>query len=170
LNYRQQRLDEAIRQFEKATSLMDADFNSPGMLISCYTAKGDIAGVRRAAQLSLTRAEKALAQDQSNGAAMGFGVGALAALGEVERAKEWMTRALLIDPDNMNMRYNFACAASIDLKEPELALELIGPFLAATTIDFLNHAKGDPDLEPLRTDPRFKAMIAAAEARLAGSS
>ena len=81
-----------------------------------------------------------------------------------------MARALLIDPGNMNMRYNFACAAAIDLKETESALELIAPFLETTTIDFLNHAKADPDLEPLRADPRFQAMIAAAQARLAGTT
>ena len=33
-------------------------------------------------------------------------------LGQAESAKGWMSRALLIDPDNMNMRYNFACALS----------------------------------------------------------
>jgi hypothetical protein len=32
---------------------------------------------------------------------------------------------------------------------------------------FVDHAKVDPDLEPLREDPRFKAMLAAAEARFA---
>ena len=145
---------------------METDFNSPGLLLSCYTATGDAAAARRVAQISLARAEKALAQDQSNGAAMGFGVGALAALGEIERAKDWMARALLIDPDNMNMRYNFACAAAVDLKDTLAALDLIAPFLATTTIDFLNHAKADPDLEPLRAEPRFQAMMAAAEERL----
>lgn len=166
LNLRQRRFDEAIGYFEKAAALVDSDFSSPGMLVSCYTATGDLAACRRAAQVSLARAEKALAQDQNNGAAMGFGVGALAALGEAERAKEWIDRALLIDPDNQTMRYNFACAAAIDLKEPETAIELMGPFFERTTLEFLNHAKNDPDLDSLRDDPRFQAMIAAADTRL----
>ena len=147
---------------------METDFHSAGMLIGCYAAVGNSEASLRAAQISLARVEKAVSQDQSNGAAMGFGVNALAALGQVERAKEWMARALLIDPGNMNMRFNFACATARDLKETDSALELLGPFLATTGIDFLNHAKADPDLDSLRDDPRFKAMIAAAEARLTG--
>ena len=42
---------------------------------------------------------------------------------------------------------------------------LVGPGIVAG--GFLHHAKVDPDLDPLREDPRFKAMMAAAEERLA---
>ena len=101
---------------------------------------------------------------------MAYGANALAVLGEAERAKDWISRALLIDPDNMNARYNFACVLTTHLKEPDAALELLGSIFETLAIGFLNHAKADPDLDPLRDDPRFKAMVAAAEARLAGAS
>jgi adenylate cyclase len=99
---------------------------------------------------------------------MGYGVTALASLGRVERAKEWINRALLIDPDNMNMRYNFGCALTV-MGEIDAAIDILGPVLATAHIDRLNHAKVDPDLDPLREDPRFKAMIAEAEARIAAA-
>jgi adenylate cyclase len=98
---------------------------------------------------------------------MAYGAIALATLGEAERAKDWISRALLIDPDNMNARYNFACSLTNYLKESEAALELLGPVFETMAIAWLNHAKADPDLDPLRNDPRFKAMVAAAEKRLA---
>jgi adenylate cyclase len=140
------------------------------MLITCYTALGDTEGARRAARMTLARAEATLAQDRSNGSAMGHGVGALAVLGEAERTRDWVRRALLIDPDNQNMRYNFACALSVHLKDIDGALGLLGPFLAQVTRSDLEWAKADPDMGPLREDPRFAAMIAAAEARLAAAS
>jgi adenylate cyclase len=169
LRFRQKRLAEAIRYYEKSMALMESDLNSGSMLLTCYTAVGNLHAARRVARITLARTEKTLAQDPSNGAAMAYGAISLGTLGETERAKDWIARALLIDPDNMNARYNFACNLATYLKDPEAALELLGPIFETTAIGFLNHAKADPDLDPLRDDPRFKAMIAAAETRLAAA-
>jgi adenylate cyclase len=146
---------------------METDINSPTMLTTCYTAVGDAENARRAAQVALGRAQKALALDQNNGGAMAYGANSLFVLGEAERAREWINRAMLVDPDNLNMRYNFACALSRRLGETDAALELLGPVFAKWDSGFLKHAKADPDLDGLRDDPRFQAMIATAEARLA---
>ena len=169
LRFRQQRLQDAVRHFEKAQSLMETDVSSPNMLIGCYVALGDREAARRAAQVTLDRAQKTLAQDPSNGAAMGFCCNALAMLGQAESAKGWMSRALLIDPDNANMRYNFACTLATSLKDVDGALELLEPLFQRIAIGLLNHAKADPDLDILRDDPRFQSMVAAAEARLAAA-
>ena len=168
VHFRERHFDTAIRHYEKAAAAMETDYHSTGTLQSCYTAIGDMAGVRRAAQMTLARAEKAVAQDQSNGSAMGFAVVALAALGENERARNWIDRAIRIDPENLNMRYNFACALCV--QDPEAALDLLGPLFSTTTITWVNHMKVDPDLDAIRKHPRFIAMAAEAETRLASET
>jgi adenylate cyclase len=166
LRYRQRRPGDAARFFEKAMTLTETDVNSGSMLISCYTATHDLPAVERVAKITLSRAENTLALDPNNAAAVGYGATALASLGDTHRSKQWMNRALLIDPDNIKTRYNFACLLATQLKEPDAALELLGPVFEKSAIGLLNHAKADPDLDLLRDDPRFQVMVAAAEMRL----
>jgi adenylate cyclase len=166
LRFRQKRTKDAILHFEKAQSLMETDVSSGNMLMTCHTALGDSAAAQRQAHITVERAQKALAQDPSNGAAMGFCCYALALLGQAESAKGWMSRALLIDPDNMNMRYNFACTLATQLKDADGAIALLGPLFEKISVGLLNHSKADPDIDSLRGDPRFAAMVAAAEARV----
>ena len=172
LRFRQQRLGEAIRYYEKSMSLMDTDLNSGSMLLTCYSASGNQQASLQTARTLLARVEKMLVQDPNNATAMGSGALALGVLGQGERAREWINRALLMDPDNMNARYNFACSLTSLFKEPDLdaALELLAPVFETLASGFLDHTKVDPDLNPLRENPRFQAMVAAAEARLATTS
>jgi adenylate cyclase len=165
--FSQGRFADAVPFYEKATALMETGVGSPSMLITCYTALGDIEGACRAARMTLARAEAVLAQDRGNGMAMSNGGMALAVLGEADRARDWIRRALVIDPDNQTMRYNFACTLCAHLKDIDGALNLLGACLIPTTRSELEWTKTDPDLDPLREDPRFKAMIAEAEAQLA---
>jgi adenylate cyclase len=167
-HYSQRRFREAISYWEKAIALVETA--SAGTLLSCYKAVGDADGARRAAQLTLERAEKSVAVEPDNGSAISHMVAALAALGEAKRAKEWVERALQLDPDNLNMRYNFACTLVLELHEHEAALDLLEPLLTKAVIEAVTWMKTDPDLDAIRAHPRFVAMLAAAEARLADST
>jgi adenylate cyclase len=167
--YHTQRDDvAAIRHFEKAASLVDADYWASGMLSHCYARLNDADGERRAAQRTLARTERIIAKDPNNGSAMGFAISALITLGDAERAKDLMNRALLLDPGNMNMRYNLACMMIVQLKDTETALDMLDPlFQSEISASLLTWSRSDGDLDPVRDHPRFVAMIAAAEARLA---
>jgi adenylate cyclase len=167
LSFRKREFAKAVLHYEKAAALVESAFSPHGMLISCYAALGDTEGVRRSAHEAMARCEAALALDQTNGSALAVGVNALAALGELERARDWADRALLMDPDNVDMRYNMICALSRDLMDMEGALHLLELFLQTAVVGDINHLKVDPDLDPLREDRRFQAMVAAAEARVA---
>jgi adenylate cyclase len=166
LRMRRREIREATRLYEKAVEVMESDFHGWGMLLSCYQAQGDEQKVKHAARMMVSEAEKALAQDPSNGAALGIIAGGYAALGERERAQEWIERAILIDPDNLNMRYNFACVLASHLNDKEAALKLLEHNFAAIHGSQVRIADTDPDLDSLRDDPRFQRMLAAAKKRL----
>jgi adenylate cyclase len=167
LNFRQSRIADAIPFFEKAAALMESDWHNPSMLVSCYQGTGDSAQLKRAAQMAVERTEKAIAKDPSNAAVLAAGAGALAIIGEDQRAKEWIDRALLLDPDNSTMRYNLGCALTVGLKDFDRALDVMAPFFEQVgSATHIRHLEADPDFDPLRDHPRFKEMLAGAKTRL----
>ena len=168
LYFTQERLPEAIRFYEKAAALMEMDFSSVSLLMTCYKALGDMPKMREAAKRCLARAEKITTQEPDNGLALGYVVVSLCNLGEADRAKDLAKRAMLLDPDNLTMRYNFACGFA-QLGDSEAALELLGPVFEHDAAETVNWAKVDPDLNVVREDPRFTAMMAKADARLAAA-
>jgi adenylate cyclase len=167
LLFRQGRTKESVRYFEKAAMLMDSDWHNPMMLITCYQKAGDHEGARRAAQTTVERVQKALSKDPANSAALASGSAALAILGEEQKAKDWIHRALLLDPDNVMMRYNLACCLTAGLKDNDRALEVLVPYFERTVSPTqIRHIDADPDMDRIRDDPRFKEMLAGAKQRL----
>jgi adenylate cyclase len=158
---------DAIPYFEKAGSLMESDWHNPSMLITCYNSIGDKTALNRAAKTALERAERAIAQDPTNGPALAVGASALSMFGEEERARDWIGRALLLDPDNLSMRYNLACSLARELGDPEAAMETLQLFFEKVNSPMhIRHLEVDPDLDDIRADPRFVAMLADAKQRL----
>jgi adenylate cyclase len=78
---------------------------------------------------------------------------------------ERIDRALLIDPDNLNMRYNFACALAA-ANDTAGAIRMLGPVLQRSSRVVLKLAESDPDFDSLRDDPRFQKIVADARKRL----
>ena len=167
LFFRQGRVRESIPYFEKAAALLDSDWHNASMLMSCYRQTGQADLLLKASQRTVDRTEKAIAKDPSNSTVLAAGSVALAAIGEVQRARDWIDRALLLDPDNNIMRYNLACALTVELKDHGRALDVLEPYFTTTLgVTHIRHAEVDPDLDPLRADPRFKQMLADARQRL----
>jgi adenylate cyclase len=159
------RIAEAQTHYEKATAVMESDYHAWGMLSACHHAFGKKDRLRESAKMALQQVEQVLSQDPSNGAAISFGVSALAVLGDEARAREWMDRALLIDPDNLNMRYNFACTLARDLADREGALRMLESALSRLKAS-IGNMEFDPDFATIRDDPRFQKMLADTKKRL----
>jgi len=132
----------------------------------CYNALGRHDEARSAARRSLARIEKEIALRPDNTHAMALGVGDLAYLGEKERAKEWASRVLIIQPEDAGDYHNLACAL-VQLNELDGALDLLERYTPKMAPERIDWIKRDIDLEPLHHDPRFQALIAQCEARLA---
>ena len=166
LFYRQRRLTDAARHLEKATQVMELDFHGLGMLFAYYNGQGDADGARRTAQRTIEQVEKVLMGDPHNGAALAFGAMSLAALGNVDRAREWIERSLLVDPDNLMMRYNHAWGLSKIFGERDAAIEMLRPVMANAGSNIIRLAANDPNLDDLRDDPEFKQLMELAKRRV----
>jgi adenylate cyclase len=166
LHCRQKHLEESAYYLKRCTEMDETDFYNRGMLITYYHALGRREELECTSLKALQLAELALEDDPENIAALSLGAKALAALGD-ERTTAWMDRALLLDPDNLNLRYNFATAFATHLGQKDSALALLRSSLGVATGTLISWAKVDPDVDCLRGNEEFQAILAEAESRAA---
>jgi len=78
---------------------------------------------------------------------------------DLERALEWYKKALVVDPDFGDAYYNMACVYALrgekDLALRYLQIAALNGYASGEGID------ADPDLEPLRGDPAYQALLRA---------
>jgi tetratricopeptide (TPR) repeat protein len=87
-----------------------------------------------------------------------MGAAVLAEMGEPDRAFAWVGRALAIDKEEAIILYNAACVY-VALTKPDEAIACLEGAAKYGNIA-LDWIKNDPDLDPLRSDPRFVAITA----------
>jgi adenylate cyclase len=141
---------------------------APGMAITCAKHLGDKETVARMTRLTIERCEAALARNPDSTNAMSWLVPSLMDTGQGERARYWINRALMFDPDEFSMRYNFACALC-EARDFDMAMDMLEPGRTKFSRDSLSWMKKDPDLDGLRTHPRYLALVAELDAKLGAS-
>jgi adenylate cyclase len=163
------RYEAAIEHFERAAKLSEEDYGSLSYLAQLYRMLGRDDEARHAAHRALERIEREIVLHPDNALALSWGIGLFVQLGDKERAKEWISRTLIVEPDDPVTHHNLACNLA-QMGETERALDLLesyAPKLSALAV--LHWIKNDSDLAPLHGHPRYKALIAREEARAAAA-
>ena len=96
--FTQGKLEQAAALFERVAEIKPDDYQSLILLIQIYRSLGRDADMKSAARRGVERAENDLALHPENPRSAYLGAAALVALGDKDRAREWLARALAIDP------------------------------------------------------------------------
>jgi adenylate cyclase len=151
--------EKAVKLFERASQIRPDDYHSPLLLNMALEALGRKTEADEAARLAVERAERELAIRPDNAGAAGLGAGALARLGERDRAKDWAARALALEPEGLNHVYNVACVYS-QLGEFDLAIDLMEKVVPHRHHpDQVAWFYNDPYLDPIRNHPRYPRLL-----------
>jgi adenylate cyclase len=157
-NFAQGNVDRAAAMFERAAEIRPDDYQVPCLLVAIYKSLGRQQDAKNAARKGVELAERELTLHPEDSRPAQIGSGALFALGEKDRAREWTARALAIDPDDLVAQYNAACLYSL-LGEVDAALDLLEQCLPKLGHEKVQWAKYDSDFDPLRNHPRYQKLF-----------
>jgi adenylate cyclase len=155
----QGRLERAATLFERAAENKPDDYQSLSLLIQVYRSLGRRGECESAARRAIERAKSELTLHPENARPAYLGAAALVEVGDHDRAREWASRALFIDPDDVLTQYNVACVYSL-LGDIEQAFDLLDRLLPNAGYE-LKHGwiEHDSDLDPLRNHPRYQKIL-----------
>ena len=155
----QGKLERAATLFERAAENKPDDYQSLCLLIAVYRSLGRSADSESAAHRGVERAKNELTVHPENARSAYLGASALVSIGDKDRAREWASRALSMDPDDVLTQYNVACVYS-QLGDIEPAFDLLDRLLPSAGHE-LKHGwiKNDTDLDPLRRHPRYEKIL-----------
>ncbi len=157
--FQQGKLEEAAQLFEQACTVNPEDYQAPVLLAQTYVGMGRKVEGETTSQRALSVIEKHVELHPEDARALYLGASGLVHSKQFERATEWTQRALAIDPDDPAVLYNVACNHA-QMGNIEDAISCLEKALALGEW-YKGWAEHDSDLDPIRNDPRFQALLKA---------
>jgi len=150
-------LTRAAEMYEQAARLNPDDYQAVSLLVGVYHGLGREAEAESTQRRALRLTEKHIELHPDDARALYLGAGILVRMGDHKRGLEWARRALEIDPEETSILYNVACVYSL-LGRTEEAISCLEKVMEHGTF-YKNWAAKDSDLDALRSDPRFQALL-----------
>ena len=150
-------LTKAAELYEQASRLNPDDYQAVSLLVAVYHGLGREAEAEATERRALQLTERHIEVHPDDPRALYLGATILVRTGDNARGLEWARRALAIDPEETSILYNVACVYSL-LGRTEEALDCLGKVMEHGTF-YKNWAAKDSDLDSLRSDPRFQALL-----------
>ena len=147
----------AADDFLHAVEIQPEQYDAWGLLSQMLGATGRPEKARAAILRSKEAAERALLIDPDDVRALYFVAGSHIMLGDSARGIELLHRAAALDPEDSAVHYNIACGYA-NAGRIEQALHHLERAVALG----YGHRKwiaNDPDLAPLRSDPRYQKVL-----------
>jgi serine/threonine protein kinase/Flp pilus assembly protein TadD len=156
--FQEGKLEAAVQHYQDAARVRPEDYQALLLMQAPLKGLGRQAEAEAALRLGLQVAERHLELNPDDARALYLGAGALAQLGQGDRALEWTKRAFSIDPEDSGVLYNVACSYAL-LGHVD---DAIGCLEKAIQNGFGHREwlENDSDLNALRADPRFQALQA----------
>jgi TolB-like protein/Flp pilus assembly protein TadD len=149
--------ETAIRRYEEAMRVRPEDYQAPLLVGQIYDDLGRAEQARASRLKGIAAAEQHLTLNPDDARALYMAANGMVALGDRERGREWVDRALKAEPDNPMLLYNVGCIYSM-LGLVEAAVECLERAVAGG-LKQKGWYEHDSNLDALRSHPRFQALI-----------
>jgi TolB-like protein/Tfp pilus assembly protein PilF len=150
-------LERAATLFERATAVR-RDYQAYFFAAQTYMALEQNARAEAAYRRALQVVQEHLDLNPGDARAVTMGAVAMCRTGDTSKGLKWAERALAIDPDDAGVTYNVACLFALE-GDHDRAIECLQKALEGGFWhpEWIAH---DPDLDPVRDHPRFRALLA----------
>ncbi len=147
----------AAELFFQAASVRPEDYQALAVAVGMYDALGDTDRVQELSLEAIARIEAALQLNPKDSRAWVLGALCHLTLGNEGKCLEWAKKAKEVNPDGNSVAYNTACIFA-RLGKSEEAIDQLENAIRLGSRN-LRYFESDPDLESLRENPRFIALL-----------